>query len=245
MNVVGDIVQVFEEGIDKPMTAWLARLEDGKPRPAVLLLADSAGVSGHVRALGERLAAEGCVVLAPNLRHRSTRGLGDGQASDSGGLVEEQVLQDLRTCIAYLLARPYFGASNPRVATVGFGSGGHAAYLAACALGLRAAVCFCPTDLATKGLGTDVPTINRTPALQGRVACFFGADDASIPPGDRERIKSALDAQGPGHLVVTYDGVGRGFFRDRRTVQDEAASNDAWVRMKAFLDRELGLRVTA
>jgi len=53
------------------MAAYVARPEQGGPHPGILLFQEAFGVNRHIRNVSERLAAEGYVVLAPELFHRT------------------------------------------------------------------------------------------------------------------------------------------------------------------------------
>src|ERR1700749_771259 len=48
----------------------LARPDDGRPHPGVLLLVDAFGLRPQIEAMAERIAADGYVVLAPNVFYR-------------------------------------------------------------------------------------------------------------------------------------------------------------------------------
>src|SRR5262245_14505410 len=55
---------------DGPMSAFVCAPPDGGPRPGVLLLMEAFGLTSHIRDVARRIAAEGYVVVAPDLYHR-------------------------------------------------------------------------------------------------------------------------------------------------------------------------------
>ena len=62
-----------------------------------------------------------------------------------------------------------------------------------------------------------------------------GADDG-IPPEDVDAFETALADAGVEHEVVTYPGAPHSFF-DRRFKDFQDASDDAWARCLAFVER--------
>ena len=66
------------------MPAYVARPADERAYPGVLLFMEIFGVNEHVRSVVDRVAAEGYVVLAPDLFHRTAPGIELGY--DEAGL---------------------------------------------------------------------------------------------------------------------------------------------------------------
>src|SRR5271156_6055577 len=53
------------------MSAYVARPEQADLHPGLILLQEAFGVNHHIRSVAERFAAEGYVVIAPELFHRT------------------------------------------------------------------------------------------------------------------------------------------------------------------------------
>jgi carboxymethylenebutenolidase len=64
----------------------------------------------------------------------------------------------------------------------------------------------------------------------------MGGADQAITGDDVAAFDRALDAAGVGHELVTYEGAPHSFF-DRRQEEHAEASEDAWQRVLAFLER--------
>jgi carboxymethylenebutenolidase len=64
----------------------------------------------------------------------------------------------------------------------------------------------------------------------------MGGDDPGIPVEDVNAFDVALDAAGVEHEVVIYPGAPHSFF-DRKYEEFADASEDAWSRVLAFLER--------
>jgi carboxymethylenebutenolidase len=64
----------------------------------------------------------------------------------------------------------------------------------------------------------------------------MGGADQAITAEDVEAFERALEEAGVEHELVTYDGAPHSFF-DRKYEEHAEASEDAWQRVLAFLER--------
>jgi carboxymethylenebutenolidase len=127
------------------------------------------------------------------------------------------------------------GGDRPVVA-VGFSSGGMQALLAATSpeLDLAGVVAFSGTlDGAQRGLPSPA---DRATAMRCPVLALFGADDRSIPQDQIAGFGRALQAAGVDHHILVYPGAPHSFF-DRASEKFPDASDDAWQRALAFVQR--------
>jgi len=204
------------------------------------------GVNAHIRSVADRIAAEGYVVVAPDLFHRAAPGIELGY--DEAGLARgieimsqakaSEVLADVKAALAALQKRADVGGRG--VGTIGFCFGGHVAYLSACELPIAATASFYGGGVASGAPGGETPvTVDRTPGIRGRMLCLFGEKDTYIPAADVAKVRGALEAAGVPHDVVVYPGVGHGFFCDARGDYDKKSADDAWSRVKALFQAEL------
>jgi carboxymethylenebutenolidase len=124
---------------------------------------------------------------------------------------------------------------------MGFCIGGHMTYLTACETEVAAAASFYGGGIAApQGPGGAPSTLSRTPKLRGKLLCLFGEKDHLIPLAQVEAIRQALAKAGGKHEVVVYPGADHGFFCDQRPSYQKAAADDAWKRVKALFEAELG-----
>ena len=72
------------------------------------------------------------------------------------------------------------------------------------------------------------------PQIEAPILALQAGDDDHITPEDNAAFDEALTAAGVEHEVVTYDGAPHSFF-DRRQSEHQAASDDAWARVLAFI----------
>ncbi len=231
---------------DASMGAYLARPDDGTPCPGILLFMEVFGINQHIRSVVDRVAAEGYVVLAPDIFHRTGPGveLGYDEEGLSKGIemmaavTATELLGDIGAALEALRDRPDVGGSG--VGAMGFCFGGHAAYLAACELPVAATVSFYGGGVAVAAPGEEPPpTVERSGGISGKILCLFGENDDYIPLHQVETVRGALEKDAVDHEVVVYPGVGHGFFCDARESYDAGSAADAWDRLRALFASEL------
>jgi carboxymethylenebutenolidase len=198
---------------------FLAEPAGDAPAPGVVLLHEGNGVTAQLLRLSQRLAAEGYVVLAPDLYFR----LGGTEASDSGTLArsvgDDQLRGDLTTALELLRER---GAE--KIGITGFCMGGSFSY--------RAALWGIGVECAAPFYGSAISRLLGSPKCP--VLLFFGGRDAYIPRESIEKVQAHH-----GDDVVFYRDAGHGFMRDGSEDYREAAATDAWARLLNFLAANL------
>ncbi len=243
MEIITENVSIDVAGAT--MGGYLARPADTGDRPAVIVWMEIFGVNAHIRDVTERVAREGYVALAPDFFHRSLPGVelgydDDGMAKGMQGLGKldaDEMIADQKAAIAYLDGLP---GTTGKVGAMGFCIGGHMTYLTACENDLAAAASFYGGGIAApQGPGGKDSTISRSGKISGKILCLFGAEDALIPKDQVDAIRAALDGGGIDHEIVVYDGADHGFHCDQRASFNEAASKDAWERVRALFAQEL------
>jgi carboxymethylenebutenolidase len=139
------------------------------------------------------------------------------------------VQADVAASVAYLRA-----AGCTSVFTVGFCYGGRNSWLAAAAgHGLAGAIGF--YGMPAERNGVPGPT-QRASEMQAPILALQAGADEHILAEHNEAFDAALTAAGVEHDVVTYDSAPHSFF-DRKQEQFADASDDAWRRVLAFVER--------
>ncbi len=230
----------------RSMGAYVAKPAGAGRWPGVLLFMEVFGINPHIRSVADRIAAEGYVVLAPDLFHRTGPGieLGYDQASLQKGVElmvrakASEIVADVRAAHAALVSRADVGGRG--IGAIGFCFGGHVAYLSACELPIAATASFYGGGVAAGAPGNEKPaTLERTGQIKGRLLCLFGAKDAYIPKAEVDTIRQTLERAGIRHDVVVYPEVGHGFFCDARADYHKASAEDAWGRVTRLFGAEL------
>ncbi len=122
---------------DGPFQAYLALPHGGRGGPGIVLLQEIFGVNEHIRAVADQYAADGYVVLAPDLFWRQgpriELGYADADWQRAVALMKAcdvaLARADIALAAAALRARPGVGAN---IAALGFCFGGRLSFLAAC-----------------------------------------------------------------------------------------------------------------
>jgi carboxymethylenebutenolidase len=208
------------------MAVWTP---EGGTGPGMLLIQEIFGVGPYIRAVGERLAAAGYVVAAPDLFWRFAPGFEGGH--DEAGLAESMrqagnldPTKAVTDCVAALdhlagLARP-----GARPGVIGFCLGG------TLALGVAAAS---DPAVCVSYYGSGVPAmLDRLDAVECPTLFHFGSDDPYIPVEGVEALAAALR---PG-MVLNVEQAGHAFDNSEAPMfHDEAAAKAAWAKTMAFL----------
>ena len=218
-----------------PFSAALAEADGGAG--GIVILPDVRGLYPFYTELAERFAQAGHNAIVLDYFGR-TAGLGPRDEDFEymphvQQLEVAQVLADAAACVEAMRERT--GAS--KLATVGFCLGGFMSFQAAADLDeLSGAVGF--YGVVSAGRFGAASPIERAQEMRCPVLGLFGGADDHIPAADVERFERGLRESGVEHEVHTYPGAPHSFF-DRRYEEHADASQDAWRRMLAFLERSL------
>jgi carboxymethylenebutenolidase len=223
------------EARDGNRLSAFAALPDEPARVGVAILPDVRGLYRFYEELALRFAERGYAAIAFDYFGR-TAGVGKrGDDFDYWPHVEAAtpagMQADVAAAVEWLLMR----AGVERVFTVGFCLGGRVSWFAAAqGHGLAGAVGFYGRPGLARD-GTPGPTQHAS-EIECPILALQAGDDQNITADDNAEFGRALEAAGVEHEIVTYDGAPHSFF-DRRQEDFAAASDDAWARVLAFLDR--------
>jgi carboxymethylenebutenolidase len=199
----------------------------GAPKGAVVVIQEIFGVNHHIRAVCDRLAAEGYVAIAPAIFDRIEPNFTSGYSPDEVAVARKFVANPdfaamLRDTQAAIDAVSNVGA----VGIIGFCLGGSVAYAAATKLsGLSAAIGYYGGQVVR--FADDKPKVPTQ--------LHFGEKDAGIPLTDVETIK----AKRPDVEIHVYPGAQHGFHCDERASYDKTSADIAWPRSMAFFAKHL------
>ncbi|GAC1302870.1 MAG: dienelactone hydrolase family protein [Vulcanimicrobiaceae bacterium] len=229
-----------------PMPSYLARPDGDAPRGAVIVLQEIFGVNREVRRIADLFANAGYVALAINYYHRThphldepytPEGLQNGFAA-AGAVSRATLRADVAAAIAYLDAQPFVAPG--KIATCGFCFGGSTAFVTATLPGLAAAIPFYGGHIAAPFPGGEPEGLADVAEIRVPLLLFFGGKDDYIPADAVRRIDETLARAGKPHEVVTYPDVGHAFFRESSSELGKAEVDDAWRRVRAFLEAHIG-----
>jgi carboxymethylenebutenolidase len=199
----------------------------------VVILPDVRGLYRFYEELALRFAERGIAAVAIDYFGRTAgvakRGEDFEYMEHVAQATGEGIQADVRAAVEWLRPR-----ANT-IFTVGFCMGGRESWLAAASgHGLAGAIGF----YGRPGTGRDGSPgpVDRAPELDAPILGLMGGADEGIPPKDVAKFEQALEAASVEHELVTYDGAPHSFF-DRKQEEFADASEDAWARALAFIER--------
>jgi carboxymethylenebutenolidase len=230
--------------------AYLAR-PDEEPHPGVLFIMDAFGLRPTIEEMADRIAADGYVVLAPNVFYRAGRSpvlptpdLTDPEKRASffqsvRPLIDQLTPERLATDgEAYLDCLEQLAAPGP-VAITGYCMGARVGWRIAAAHPDRVAAL---AGFHAGGLVTDAPDSPHRSAADIRAELYFGfADqDPSMTAGQIATLEQTLDDAGARYRSDVYDGARHGYTMADTAAYDEPARERHFRELNALLDRALG-----
>jgi carboxymethylenebutenolidase len=232
----GEYVDVKVPGATTPLRTWVVYPERKDKAPVVIVIHEIFGLSDWIRAVADRLAAEGFIAVAPDLV--SGRGPGGGGTESTTsrdevvglirGLKPEEVNAGLDAVREWATKLP---AATGKTATIGFCWGGARSFAYAAAQpGLNAAVVY-------YGSGPELPELAE---VKAPVLGLYGGDDARVN-ATIEPVATEMKKLGKTYATEIYDGAGHGFLRDQagREGANRRATEKAWPRTIAFLRKNV------
>lgn len=206
------------------------------PAPGIVLLPEVFNTNPHIRSVADGWAADGFVVLAPDVYWRQEPGAymaytDEGRAKAQAlraRLDTDQYARDLEDAIAALRAR---GDCTGKVGVVGFCLGGKFAWLSAVRHRIEAAVGYYAVQVDQH--------IDEAPRLGCPLLLHFAENDHAVPASTVELIRSTLAASRLAEIHV-YPGTVHGFNRYGYPPHHEAQAAVARRRTLEHFRRHLG-----
>lgn len=203
-----------------------------EPLPAVIMIHEWWGLNDNVRAMAERLAAEGYIVLAVDLF--------GGQAATTPEAARQLMMRAVenRDSVASNLEQAYAfvtdTAGAPRVGSLGWCFGG--------GWSLNTAMLF-PTDLdaAVIYYGQVTDDEARLLPIEVPILGLFGSADRGIKVESVRSFEAALERLGKDYEIHVYEGAGHAFANPSGNNYNAAYAEDAWSRTLAFLGDNLAV----
>jgi carboxymethylenebutenolidase len=225
------------EARDGARLAAFGAVPDEPPAAGVVVLPDVRGLYPFYEELALRFAERGIAAVAIDYFGRtagvSKRDEGFEYREHVDQTTPEGVQADVAAAVEWL--RSPAGGSPGAIFTVGFCFGGRQAWLAAAGgHGLAGAVGFYGRPGPFQD-GSPGPA-QRAAAMKAPILGLMGGADQGISADDVAEFERALDAAGVEHELVIYEGAPHSFF-DRKQEQFAEASEDAWARVLAFIER--------
>jgi carboxymethylenebutenolidase len=254
-SVAAAQVKVVQKDVDVPMSSGVADsalfYPEGRGRwPAVLVWTDILGLRPVFREMGQRLAAEGYVVLVPNPFYRNAKApVVDGSFDFSkpedrakvmpmaAALTADANISDAKSYVTFLDALPQTNRKK-KMGVQGYCMGGPLTFRTAATAPERIGAA---ATFHGGGLVTDKPDSPylMIPKMKAEVVCAVADNDDKRDPAAKEKLKEAFAAAHLKATVEVYDGCNHGWTVRGSQVYNEAGAERAWAELTALYKRNL------
>jgi carboxymethylenebutenolidase len=203
-----------------------------EPLPAVIMIHEWWGLNDNIRAMAERLAGEGYIVLAVDLFGGETATTPEEARVRMLSVVEnpEPASENIRKAYEFLGAT----AGAPRIGSLGWCFGG--------GWSLNTAMLF-PDDLDATVIyyGQVTDDEERLRGISAPILGLFGAADKGITVDSVQQFEAALERLRKDHEIHIYPGADHAFANPSGTAYNADAAEDAWQKTLDFLGRHLAV----
>jgi carboxymethylenebutenolidase len=208
--------------------------------PAVLVWTDILGLRPVFREMGQRLAAEGYVVLVPNPFYRNAKApVVDGSFDFSkpedrakvmpmaAALTADANISDAKSYIAFLDAQPQTDKKK-KMGVQGYCMGGPLTFRTAATAPNRVGAA---ATFHGGGLVTDKPDSPHLliPKMKAEVLCAVADNDDKRDPAAKDTLKAAFAAAHVKAAVEVYEECNHGWTVRGSQVYNEAGAERAWA----------------
>ena len=201
-----------------------------EPLPAIIMIHEWWGLNDNIRAMADRLAGEGYIVLAVDLFGGETAENPEAARLLMLRAVEDPAAASSNIEQAYAFVNDTAGA--PAVASLGWCFGG--------GWSLNTAMMF-PEDLDATVIyyGQVTDDEERLRPIQGPILGFFGDEDRGIKIHSVNRFEDALQRLRKDHQIHVYAGAGHAFANPIGNNYNADYAEDAWRKTVEFLRENL------
>jgi carboxymethylenebutenolidase len=254
-SVAAAQVKVVQKDVDVSMASGVADsalfYPEGKGSwPAVLVWTDILGLRPVFREMGQRLAAEGYVVLVPNPFYRNAKApVVDGSFDFSkpedrakvmpmaAALTADANISDAKSYVTFLDAQPQT-ARKKKMGVQGYCMGGPLTFRTAATASERIGAA---ATFHGGGLVTDKPDSPHLliPKMKAEILCAVADNDDKRDPAAKDKLKEAFAAAHLKATVEVYDGCNHGWTVRGSQVYNEAGAERAWAELTALYKRNL------
>jgi carboxymethylenebutenolidase len=247
--------KVVQKDVDVPMASGVSDSALFYPEgrgtwPAVLVWTDILGLRPVFREMGQRLAAQGYVVLVPNPFYRNAKApVVDGSFDFSkpedrakvmpmaAALTADANISDAKSYVAFLDAQPQTNKKK-KMGVQGYCMGGRLTFRTAATAPERAGAA---ATFHGGGLVTDKPDSPHLliPKMKAEVLCAVADNDDKRDPAAKDTLKAAFEAAHLKATVEVYEGCNHGWTVRGSHVYNEAGAERAWAELTALYKRNL------
>ena len=209
--------------------------EGGGKFPAIIVIQEAFGVTGHIRSISEKFCSEGFAVVSPDIFHRTAHRL-EASYNDFSAVMphyqainNESLSADLKA--SYNFLQQQANVEIEKLGCVGFCLGGRVSFLANAVLPLSAGVSY-------YGGGLDLLT-GEAKNLHGPHLFYWGGQDKHITQEKIDAVITAVKEAGKDYTSVVFSPADHAFNNDERPAYNQLAAKDALAHTLSFFRNRL------
>lgn len=229
-EVISENMPYAELGDELVYGYFVAPADMFEPLPAVIMIHEWFGLNDKTRAMADRLAAEGYIVLAVDLyAGKTAKNTAEARQLMLSVIEDTESANDnIRRAFEFVSET----AGAPKVGSIGWRFGG--------TWSLNTAMLF-PDELdaAVIYYAQVTDDEDKLRPVESPILGLFAAKDISMKVKSVEAFGAALERLRKDHEIHIYPGVSQTFADPTSDKYDEAAAADAWRRTLDFFDRYL------
>lgn len=204
-------------------------------RPAILVVHQWTGISGHEKAAARQLAELGYNVLVADVYGKGVRPQPPAAGQEAGKYKKDRPLLRARLTAALDVLKQDARTDGTKLAATGYCFGGTSVLeLARSGADVKGVVSF------HGGLDSPKPADGQN--IKGKVLALHGADDPYVAAKDIIAFEQELQAAKVDYKLIKYPGAVHSFTHkeagndnSKGAAYNEAADKASWSEMKAFL----------
>jgi carboxymethylenebutenolidase len=228
---------------------YLTRPDDDAAHPGVLFVIDAIGLRAQTKQMADRIAAQGYVVLAPNIFYRGGRAPLWPDVNLANPDERAEFMKTLGPLASVLTAQAMSAdgaAYLAKLAEVSEGPVGITGYCMGGRLGWQIAASHSDRVAALGGFHTggmvtdadDSPHL-RAPEVKATVYWGFADNDGSMTPENISTLNAAMDDAGISYISEVYAGAMHGYTMADQGAYNEAAAERHYAALFDLLQRTL------
>lgn len=204
------------------------------PLPAIIVIHEWWGLNDNIRAMADRLAGEGYIVLAVDLFGGATATTPEQARQQMLSVVEnpDPAVENIRQAFEFVNTT----AGAPRIGSLGWCFGG--------GWSLNTAMLF-PDELdaAVIYYGQVTDDEDRLRSIGAPLLGLFGAQDKGITVESVRLFEAALERLRKNYEIHIYPGADHAFANPTGNAYNPEVADDAWRRTIEFLNLHLAIEV--
>lgn len=220
---------VIPNGSNPAIRAYVARPSGEGPFPVVIMVHEWWGLQADIVSKADALAADGYIVVAPNLFRGNTTTWIPTAIWQVSTTPTTQIDSDLDAVMLWITNQPQADAQN--VAIMGFCFGGGTA--------IRYSVNTPEIAATAVFYGSTINDPQQLKRVSGPVLGIFGEADTMIPVSEVKAFEAGLDAAGVPNEITIYAGEGHAFVKGMDEIAKGGNQQKAWEQLRTFLKQAL------